>query len=197
MAPAFPAQERMYQVVGSMLERLNPQSFAPVIQQLTAGSVPAASSSLPEALGKTFEQLIASLEGKIEQKLDLEQAPVAGKKRKKKGGLGKLKKKFKSVSKFATKALKSATKPLQKSLTTFLSTLKKGDIFQLGQTLAGGLIGGPVGGFVLEKLMRSGGRNNPIQQGLKQVHKALDLVQSIHQQRTDLQKSMLPFRYRG
>ena len=193
---AFPTQEQMQQIVGHVLNRMSPQNIAAVVQQFSNAPIPPG-GNLPEALGKTFEQLIANLEGKIEQKVDADaQAPVRGKKRKKKGGLSKLKKKFKSVSKFAKKTFKCVTRPLQKSLSSFLGALNKGDIFQLGKALTGGLIGGPMGSFVLDKMMKLGGKNNPLEQMFKQVHKTFDLVQNLHQQRADLQKSMVTARFK-
>ena len=187
---AFPTPAQMQEIVSSILGRLRPENFAPVITQLTGTHFESGAQNLPDALAKTFEQLISILEGKIERKLDAEvQSPVGGKKKKKKGGLSKLKK---SVSKFAKKTFKTVAKPLQKNLETYLKGLQKGNIFELGRALTGGLIGGPVSGFLLDHMMKLGGKKNPLQHVFKQVHGTFDFVQGLHQKQADLQRSLLP-----
>ncbi len=193
---AFPTSQQMQQIVNSLLTRLAPQNLASAVSQLNNGAPLAPNQNLPEALGKTFEQIIATLEGKIEKKLDAgASAPAAGKKRKKKGGLSKMKKsfskKFKSATKFASKTFKSVFKTMSQSLTSLLKALPKGNIFEFGRALTGGLIGGPVGGLLLNEVMKLGGKKNPLQQVFKQVHNTFDLVGSLNRNQADLQRSLI------
>ncbi|MCI0411982.1 hypothetical protein L0222_04170 [bacterium] len=193
---AFPTPAQMQQIVNSFLNRMAPQNLASAVSQLNNGAPLSPNQSLPEALGKTFEQILAQLEGKIERKMDAEAAaPAAGKKRKKKGGLSKMKKsltkKFKSATKFAKKTFKSAFKTVSQSLTSFLKALPKGNIFELGRALTGGLIGGPVGGLLLNEVMKLGGKKNPLQQVFKQVHNTFDLVGNLHRNQADLQRALV------
>ena len=192
---AYPTPQQMQQIVNSFLTRLTPQNLASAVSQLNQGAPLAPNQGLPEALGKTFEQIIAALEGKIEKKLDAEaSAPAAGKKRKRKGGLSKMKKslskKFKSAAKFASKTFKSAFKTMTQSFTSLLKALPKGDIFEFGRALTGGLIGGPVGGLLLNEVMKLGGKKNPLQQVFKQVHNTFDLVGNLHRNQADLQRAL-------
>jgi hypothetical protein len=194
---ACPTAAERQQIMNSLLSRLQPQKIASAVSQLNQGAPLAPNQSLPEALGKSFEQILAALEGKIENKLESQAAaPAAGKKRKKKkGGLSKLKKsfskKFKSATKFAQKTFKSAFKIISKPLTSVLKALPKGNIFELGRALTGGLIGGPVGGLLLNEVMKLGGKKNPLHQVFKQVHNTFDLVSGLHKNQADLQRSLL------
>jgi hypothetical protein len=194
---AFPTTAQMQQIMNSLLTRLQPQNIASAASQLNHGAPLAPNQSLPEALGKSFEQILAALEGKIENRLESQaSAPAAGKKRKKKkGGLSKLKKsfskKFKSATKFARKTFKSAFKTISKPLTSILKMLPKGNIFELGRALTGGLIGGPVGGLLLNEVMKLGGKKNPLQQVFKQVHNTFDLVGNLHKNQADLQRALV------
>jgi hypothetical protein len=194
---AFPTPAQMQQIMNSLLTRLQPQNLASAVNQLNQGTPLAPNQNLPEALGKSFEQILAALEGKVENKLESQAAaPAAGKKRKKKkGGLSKMKKSFskklKSASKFARKTFKSAFKTISTPLASVLKALPKGHIFELGRALTGGLIGGPIGGLLLNEVMKIGGKKNPLQQIFKQVHSTFDLVGSLHQNQADLQRSLL------
>jgi hypothetical protein len=187
---AFPTPGQMQQIMNSFLARLAPQNLASAVNQLNQGAPLAPNQNLPEALGKTFEQIMAALENKIENKLEKQAAePAAGKKRKKKkGGLSKLKKSFSKTFKSATKF---AQKTLSKPLTSILKALPKGNIFELGRALTGGLIGGPVGSLLLNEVMKLGGKKNPLQQVFKQVHNTFDLVGGLHQNQAALQRSLL------
>jgi hypothetical protein len=189
-AAAFPSPAQMGQLINALLNRLNPQNFVPVLNGLNSGIPMSSNQSIPEAVGKTFEQIIASLEAKIEKKMDAE-AQVPVKKKKKKGGLRKLKKSLKRnlkpLAKFANKTLKSVTH-LQKSLSSFLKPLQTGNFLEFGRALTGGLIGGPVGGFLLDHLMKLGGKKNPLQQVFKQFHNTFDLVAKMQKNQSDMQQ---------
>jgi hypothetical protein len=187
---SFPIPAQMQQIMNSLLVRLAPPNLASAVSQLNQGAPLTSNQGLPEALGKSFEQILAALEAKIENKMDAQAAvPAAGKKRKKKkGGLSK---KLKSATKFAKRTFKSAFKTISKPLTSVLKALPKGNIFELGRALTGGLIGGPVGGLLLNEVMKFGGKKNPLQQIFKQVHNTFDLVGSLHQNQADFQRSLL------
>ena len=190
----FPTPGQVQQNVTALLNRFSLSNFDAVIQQLSGGAM-SANQNIPESLGKTFEQIIAQLEGKIEKKLDAEAQAAPVKKKKKKGGLGKLKKslskKMKSVTKFAKKTFQNTFKTLNQSFTGFFQALKKGDIFQMGRAFTGGLIGGPFSGFMMDNLMKIAGKKNPLEQVFKQFHGMLDLVGGLQKNQADLQRSLL------
>jgi|GEM_PF-5116216 len=191
----FPTPAIARQILNSLLNRLSPQNFTPVLSRLNNGVTPAANQSVPDALGTTVEMILDRLVGNLERKIDAQQVAAPRRKKKKKGLGSKIGKAFKKVTKpvtsFAKKTFSSALKTLNKSFSTFWTALRSGDIFKLGQTFTGGLVGGPVGGMLLDQVMKAAGKKNPLGQVFNQVHQVFNTVNLFQQNQADLQRSLL------
>lgn len=196
----LPGPATAQHLVNSMLNRLSPQNLTPVLAKLNGGVVPAGNQSLPDALGSTIEMMLDRLSSNLEKKLDDQANAAPPRKKKKKHGLGsKIGKAFKKathsltkpVTRFARKTFSDAFKTMNKTFSTYWRALRSGNIFQLGRAFAGGLVGGPVGGLVLDQVMKAAGRKNPLGQVFQQVNQAFDTVRLFQQNQADLQRSLL------
>ena len=184
------------QIVKSLLNRVSSQNFAPVLNQLNSGAAPVPGQSAPEALGTTMEMMLDRLVGKLEKKIDAQEAAAPPRKKKKKKGLGSkigkaFKKVTKSVSSFAKKSFSSVLKTLNKPLSSFYNAIRSGNIFELGQAFTGGLVGGPVGGLLMDQMLKAAGKKNPLTQVFKQVNQSFDMVSLFQKNQMDLQRSLL------
>jgi hypothetical protein len=190
----FPTPALGQQIVNSLLSRVSPQNFAPVLNQLNSGVAPAAGQSLPDALGSTMEMMLDRMVGNLERKIDAQEVQAPPKKKKKKGIGSKIGKAFKkikkSVTSFPKKAFSSVLKTLNKPFSTFWNALRSGNIFQLGQAFTGGLIGGPVSGLMMDQVMKLAGKKNPLTQVFKQVHGTFDMVSLFQKNQADLQRAL-------
>jgi hypothetical protein len=196
----LPGPATSQHLLNTMLNRLSPQNLIPVLTHLNNGIAPQANQSLPDALGSTIEMMLDRLSSNIEKKLDDQAVAAPMRKKKKKHGLGsKISKAFKktthsltkSVTRFARKAFSDAFKTMNKSFSSFWRTLRSGNIFELGKTLAGGLVGGPVGGLVLDQVMKSAGAKNLFGKVFQQVQQSFDTVRLYQQHQAELQRSLL------